>query len=87
MLKLEFDELQDLGFDLELTGFSLDEIGNLNPPVVDGLTDEDAVPEAPEKPVTVLGDVWLLGAYYQCDSCGKEFSYEEGSKFNECPSC
>lgn len=61
MLKLEFDELDDLGFNLELTGFSLDEIGNLNPPVVEGLTDEDAVPEAPEVPKTVLGDVWLLG--------------------------
>lgn len=61
MLKLEFDELNELGFNLELTGFSLDEIGKLNPTMVEGLTDEDAVPEAPEVPKTVLGDVWLLG--------------------------
>lgn len=61
MLSLEFDELQELGFDLSLTGFSLDEIGKLNPEIVEGLTDEDAVPEAPEVPKTVLGDVWLLG--------------------------
>ena len=27
----------------------------------EGLTDEDAVPEPPAEPVTVLGDVWLLG--------------------------
>ena len=27
----------------------------------EGLTDEDAVPEAPDKPLTVEGDVWLLG--------------------------
>ena len=61
MLSLEFDELQELGFDLSLTGFSLDEIGKLNPEIVEGLTDEDAVPEAPETPTTVLGDIWLLG--------------------------
>jgi hypothetical protein len=29
----------------------------------DGLTDEDDVPEAPEEPVTRLGDVWLLGKH------------------------
>jgi hypothetical protein len=31
--------------------------------VVDGLTDEDEVPEVPEQPVTVLGDVWVLGKH------------------------
>ncbi|NCC86171.1 MAG: site-specific DNA-methyltransferase, partial [Clostridia bacterium] len=63
MLRLELRELGDLGFDLELTGFSLDEIEELqvDPEPEEGLTDEDAVPEAPEQPVTVDGDVWLLG--------------------------
>jgi len=62
MLSLEFDELQDLGFDLSLTGFSGDEILALKPlEEVVGLTDEDDVPEAPEVPKTVLGDIWLLG--------------------------
>jgi DNA modification methylase len=60
---VELDELAELGFDLELTGFSLDEIEGLqvDPEPEEGLTDEDAVPEAPEVPVTVEGDVWLLG--------------------------
>lgn len=31
LLKLEFDELEEDGFDLELTGFSLDEITNMFP--------------------------------------------------------
>jgi DNA modification methylase len=31
--------------------------------VVEGLTDEDAVPEIPEEPVTKLGDVWILGKH------------------------
>lgn len=60
-LALEFAELQELGFDLSLTGFSEAELAAINPIEVTGLTDEDAVPEAPEVPVTVLGDVWLLG--------------------------
>lgn len=62
LLRVEFAELADLGFDLELTGFGLDEIEALEPvQITEGLTDEDAVPEAPEAPVTVEGDVWLLG--------------------------
>ena len=28
-----------------------------------GLTDEDAVPEAPDTPVTVDGDIWILGRH------------------------
>lgn len=61
MLSAEFGELKDVGFDLALTGFSLDEIGALTPDVVEGLTDEDAVHEPPAEPKTVLGDVWILG--------------------------
>jgi DNA modification methylase len=61
MLKLEFDQLTELGFDLELTGFTLDEIAALDPEVVEGLTDEDAVPEVPEEPKTKLGDIYKLG--------------------------
>lgn len=62
MLRVEFMELQEMGFDLELTGFSLDEIAGLQiDEIEEGLTDEDAVPDAPETPVTVLGDVWQLG--------------------------
>lgn len=62
MLRVEFQELQEMGFDLELTGFSLDEIAGLQiDEIEEGLTDEDAVPDAPETPVTVLGDVWQLG--------------------------
>lgn len=62
MLQVEFMELQEMGFDLELTGFSLDEIAGLQvQELEEGLTDEDAVPDAPETPVTVLGDVWQLG--------------------------
>lgn len=64
MLALEFAELGDLGFDLDLTGFSRDEIDALMPEVLEeGLTDQDAVPDAPVEPVTRLGDVWVLGKH------------------------
>lgn len=61
-LGVEFAELKELGFDLELTGFDLNEIDELFPvDEAEGLTDEDAIPEAPEKPITVEGDIWVLG--------------------------
>lgn len=62
MLKVEIEGLQLEDFDLDLLGFDdkfLD--GLLEPEPADGLTDEDAVPEVPETPKTVLGDVWVLG--------------------------
>jgi len=65
MLRVEFAELEDAGFDLDLTGFTPDEIDALQPDPEpgEGLTDEDAVPDEPEQPVTVEGDVWLLGRH------------------------
>jgi len=64
MLALELGEIGELGFDLDLTGFSAEEIAALTPEEIPpGLTDEDAVPEVQEKPITVLGDVWVLGKH------------------------
>ncbi len=64
LLALELGEIGDLGFDLELTGFTDEEIKALMPmQLEEGLTDEDATPAVPETPVTVLGDVWLLGRH------------------------
>jgi DNA modification methylase len=63
-LRLELGDLRAADVDLSLTGFSPDEIDALfTTGVTEGLTDEDAVPEAPEQPVTVEGDVWLLGRH------------------------
>jgi DNA modification methylase len=59
-------ELEDLAGDFgELMGFSEDELVSLlqaaNP--TEGLTDEDAVPETPEEPITKPGDIWILGKH------------------------
>ena len=65
MLALELVELGELDFDLDLTGFTQDEIDALMPEqlMTEGLTDEDAVPEVQAEPVSKLGDVWALGAH------------------------
>ena len=61
MLSLELSELGEMGFDLDLTGFAPEEIAALTANKTEGLTDPDEVPEVPEQPVTVLGDVWVMG--------------------------
>ena len=63
MLKVELQDLNAAGFDLTLTGFDLGEIGNFLAEPTEGLTDEDAVPDVPAVPVTVEGDVWVLGRH------------------------
>jgi len=74
MLRVELGDLDSQGFDLSLTGFDLDEISDLMADETEGLTDDDAVPEAPEVPVTVEGDVWLLGRHRLM--CGDSTSIE-----------
>lgn len=64
MLRIEIEELKDLDFDIDLLGFDeeeLDLIFELDEEETEGLTEEDAVPDAPVEPVSKLGDVWLLG--------------------------
>ena len=87
MLRVEISDLTDAGFDVSLLGFSDEELAMMDPEQVEGLTDEDAVPDVPETPVTVPGDVWLLGAHFECSECKKQFSYAEGLPFKDdgCP--
>jgi DNA modification methylase len=63
LLCLELKELDSLGFDLDLTGFSADERAGLDAGIANGLTDPDDVPDLPSDPVAVSGDVWLLGRH------------------------
>ena len=66
MLKVELESLREDGFDLDIVGFTDEEIEDLlrDPEqVVEGNTDEDAAPELPETAVTVEGDLWVLGEH------------------------
>jgi len=62
LLPIELAELQGMDVDLELLGFSQDELAKLlDPGVKDGLTDPDEVPEPPDEAITQPGDLWILG--------------------------
>jgi DNA modification methylase len=57
-------ELQTMGADLDLTGFTEIEIGELlkgSDEPIDGLTDPDAIPEPPDDPKTQPEDLIILG--------------------------
>lgn len=74
LLAAELLSLQDVPDLLALTGFSDKEIDGLLGGAV-GLTDEDAVPEPPPTPISVLGDMWLLGGHRVL--CGDSTSPED----------
>ena len=64
LLPIELSGLQAEGYDLELLGFSSNELAKLiEPEVQAGLTDPDDVPEPPDEPVTQPGDLWILGEH------------------------
>lgn len=65
LLRIELEALQAAGFDLSLTGFADDELAALMAELAgnEGLTDDDAVPEVNDDPVSQPGDVWLLGEH------------------------
>ncbi|EKM6406026.1 site-specific DNA-methyltransferase [Pseudomonas aeruginosa] len=66
LLRVELEALQDEGFDLDLTGFDADALADLlagEEPEHEGQTEDDAVPDVPEEPVSQPGDVWLLGPH------------------------
>src|ERR1035437_9334681 len=62
LLALELQDLKASEFDLSLTGFDDEELARLlaDENAGDGLTDEDAVPDVAEAPVTLPGDLWRL---------------------------
>ena len=64
LLKVELGDLNEQGFDIALTGFSVDELSKLLAPAgTEGLTDPDDTPEVPVDPVSKLGDVWVCGPH------------------------
>jgi len=72
LLTIELNELLTDGFALEILGFDPNELNALlHHEIVEGLTDEDAVPEIPEDPITKPGDIYQLGNHrLMCgDSC------------------
>lgn len=80
MLKVELSGLAEMDFDLNLTGFGGDELATLLADKTEGATDPDEVPEAPADPVSVQGDVWLLGKHRLV--CGDATNISDWEKLN-----
>ena len=67
----ELEALRAEGFDIDLTGFGEDDLAQLlgTNEGADGADPDDA-PEPPDDPVTVPGDVWLMGDHRViCGDC------------------
>ncbi len=65
LLRMEMSVLADEDFDLDILGFApaeLDEI--MFSDEEEGTEKDNAVPEAPEMPVSKVGDLWKLGNHY-----------------------
>lgn len=78
-LQAELERLQELDFNLDLIGFDVDELAKLlEPEQVEGLTDEDAVPDVPEDPVSREGDIWVCGNHRVM--CGDSTNLDAVSK-------
>jgi len=71
-LPVELLALQEMGFDLDLTGFAGDELSRLLEPPAEALADPDDVPSPPDEAITQPGDLWILGKHrLHCADSGK----------------
>lgn len=61
LLKIELGDLETGGFNLDLIGFDDNVLAEILADKTKGLTDPDETPEVPVQPVSVSGDVWVLG--------------------------
>ena len=83
MLRIELVTLQDDDFDVSLTGFDADALADLladEDGNGDGETDDDAVPEITETPISRPGDVWVLGGHRLL--CGDSTKQSASSNFS-----
>ena len=63
LIALELAELQEVGFDIDLIGFTDAEIAAFGSKGSEGLTDPDETSELPANPVARARDVWQLGIH------------------------
>jgi site-specific DNA-methyltransferase (adenine-specific) len=79
MLTIELNDLLADGFALDILGFDSKELNALlEPEVVEGLTNEDAVPDIPDEPKTKMGDIYQLGNHRLM--CGDSTSVDAVTK-------
>ena len=79
ILRTELENLKELDFDLDLTGFNVDELDDiLGKNEEEQEIVEDEVPEVPEEPKAKLGDIYQLGSHRLM--CGDSTSIDDVEK-------
>jgi hypothetical protein len=78
LLRVEFSELEGLGFDLGQLGFSPPELAGIRDVLPVGESDPDDAPAAPAEPVATRGDLWALGRHLLL--CGDATSADDTQK-------
>ena len=78
LLAAELADLEEMGFAVDLIGFSDDELSDLRPDAEKYLTDPDDVPEVGPSPVSRTGDVWILGPHRVV--CGDSMNVDDVGK-------
>ena len=64
LLPLELTALGEMDFNLDLLGFSAEELsGFMTEQTPEGNTDPDEIPEPPDEATTQSGDIWILGQH------------------------
>ncbi len=76
MLALELRELEELDFDITLTGFAPKDLAEMDSDTE--AEEDDFDPAPPKEPVTCPGDLWLLGRHRLL--CGDAVSAEDVSR-------
>ena len=98
ILENELQKLIEMDFNIMATGFGPEDLADMdinldfsglggedsNP----GEGNEDDIPEVEDNPYGVeRGDLWLLGAYLECDKCGVKADYDKAKVDQVCGSC
>ena len=79
LLKIELENLKELDFDLELTGFNVDELDDiLGTKEEKEVVEDDFEVEVPVEPKAKLGDIYQLGNHRLM--CGDSTSEEDVAK-------
>ena len=84
MLALEMKELEESDFNLDILGFSEDELKeleNFGESQTEAKSEEDEIPEAPAEPITKHGDIWILGKHKLL--CGDTTMFDDMQKLME----
>jgi len=81
LLNLEIKDLIEDNYDLNMTGFTPEQIEALSvltESILEGETDEDSIPEPPKEPKSKLGDIYELGHHRLM--CGDSTSIDDVDK-------